>query len=65
LFISHIALLVKPLRDIYMGEIFDLRRGRRLSYDDLTHYRKMLVAIRKTIEIMEQIDNAVPRWPIA
>lgn len=36
-----------------------------MSYDDLTHYRKMLVAIRKTIEIMEQIDNAVPRWPIA
>jgi predicted helicase len=41
------------------------RRGRQLSYDDLTHYQKILVAIQKTLEIMEQIDNAIPQWPIA
>jgi predicted helicase len=40
------------------------RRGRQLSYDDLTHYQKVLVALKETIRIMEEIDQAIPEWPI-
>jgi hypothetical protein len=40
------------------------RQGRQLSYDDLTHYQKMMVALHKTIELMAKIDSAIPKWPI-
>ena len=40
------------------------RQGRQLSYDDLTHYQQVVVALQKTIELMEKIDNAIPEWPI-
>lgn len=40
------------------------RRGRKLSYDDITHYRKVVVALGETIRLMVDIDAAVPAWPI-
>jgi hypothetical protein len=40
------------------------RQGRQLSYDDLTHYQQVVVALQKTIELMEKIDSAIPEWPI-
>lgn len=40
------------------------RRGRQLSYDDLTHYQQIVVALQQTIELMEAIDHAIPDWPI-
>ena len=40
------------------------RRGRDLSYDDRVHYQKVVVAIRDTIELMAEIDRAIPSWPI-
>ncbi len=40
------------------------RRGRKLSYDDITHYRKVVVALGETIRLMAAIDAAVPAWPI-
>ena len=40
------------------------RRGRQLSYDDLTHYQQVAVALQKTIDLMKQIDNAISEWPI-
>ena len=40
------------------------RRGRQLSYDDLTHVQKVVVALQKTLEVMEKIDEAIPEWPI-
>ena len=40
------------------------RRGRQLSYDDLTHYQKMIVALKETIRLMEEIDSAVGEWPL-
>jgi hypothetical protein len=40
------------------------RRGRKLSYDDLTHYQKVIVALKETIHLMEEIDKAIPEWPI-
>jgi hypothetical protein len=41
------------------------RQGRQLSYDDLTHYQKVIVALHKTIELMAKIDSAIPSWPLA
>ena len=40
------------------------RRGRQLSYDDLTHYQQVVVALQKTIDLMTAIDAAIPEWPI-
>jgi hypothetical protein len=41
------------------------RRGRHLTYDELTHYQKVIVAIKETIRLMKEIDAAIPRWPMA
>lgn len=43
------------------------RRGRVLSYDDVEHYRKVVVALGETIRIMGEIDEAIDGlggWPI-
>jgi hypothetical protein len=41
------------------------RRGRTLSQDDIEHYQKIVVALGQSIELMKQIDEAIPSWPIA
>ena len=40
------------------------RRGRQLSFDDLMHYQKVVVALKETIRLMGEIDKAIPGWPI-
>lgn len=40
------------------------RRGRQLSYDDLTVYQKIVVALKETIRLMEEVDSAVGAWPL-
>jgi hypothetical protein len=40
------------------------RRGRLLTFDDLTHYQKVVVALNETIWVMEEIDSAIPEWPV-
>jgi predicted helicase len=40
------------------------RKGRTLSYDDITHYQKIVVALKETIRLMAEIDKLIPRWPI-
>jgi hypothetical protein len=40
------------------------RRGRTLSYDDLTHYAKVVTALKETLRLMAEIDAAIPKWPI-
>ena len=40
------------------------RRGRKLSYEDLTHYQKIIVALSETQRIMQEIDKAIPQFPI-
>ncbi|EKD86433.1 MAG: hypothetical protein ACD_37C00288G0005 [uncultured bacterium] len=37
---------------------------RSLSTDDIKHYLKIFVALRETIRIMEEIDQAIQSWPI-
>jgi predicted helicase len=40
------------------------RKGRTLSYDDTQTYRKITEALRRTGELMDQIDRAIPNWPL-
>jgi hypothetical protein len=40
------------------------RRGRRLDFDDLAHYQRVVVALQETIRLMAAIDAAIPSWPI-
>jgi len=40
------------------------RVGRPLTYDDLTHYQRMVVALSATIRLMAEIDAAIPAWPV-
>jgi len=40
------------------------RKGRTLSYDDLHHYQRIVVAIKETIRLMSEIDSIIPSWPI-
>ena len=41
------------------------RKGRTLTYDELTHYQKIVVALKDTIRLMAEIDSLIPGWPIA
>lgn len=40
------------------------RRGRVLSHDDLQHYKKIIPALSRTRDLMQEIDKAIPQWPI-
>ena len=40
------------------------RAGRRLSYDDIAHYQKIVVALRETLRLMKEIDEVIAGWPI-
>jgi hypothetical protein len=32
--------------------------------DDLFHYQKIVVALKETMRLMEEIDELIPAWPI-
>jgi len=40
------------------------RKGRKLSFDDLFHYQKIVVALKETMRLMEEIDELISSWPI-
>jgi len=40
------------------------RKGRTLTYDELTHYQKIIVALNETIRLMAEVDTLIPSWPI-
>jgi hypothetical protein len=43
------------------------RRGRKLDYEDMCHYRKMVVALGETIKLMDEVDNVIEAnggWPM-
>jgi len=41
------------------------RKSRTLTYDELTHYQKVIVALKETIRLMAEIDDLIPGWPVA
>ena len=40
------------------------RRERVLTYDDIRHYQRVVVALSETIRVMDAIDEAIPVWPM-
>ena len=40
------------------------RKGRKLTDEELPHYPKIVAALAETISIMNEIDKAIPEWPI-
>lgn len=40
------------------------RKGRTLSPEDIAHYQRIVVALQTTIQLMQQIDAAIPSWPL-
>jgi len=40
------------------------RKGRKLSFDDLFHYQKIIVALKETMRLTKEIDELIPSWPI-
>lgn len=44
------------------------RKGRQLSYDDLTHYQSVIAALARTLEVQAGIDIAIEAaggWPLS
>lgn len=40
------------------------RKGRQLSDEDIQHYQRIVVALQETIKLMDEIDQAIPEFPI-
>jgi predicted helicase len=40
------------------------RKGRKLSYEDIQHYQRIVMALNETIRLMREIDELIPDWPI-
>jgi hypothetical protein len=40
------------------------RKGRMLTYDERAHYQKIIIALKETIRLMEEIDDLIPGWPM-
>jgi predicted helicase len=41
------------------------RKGRLLSGEDITHYQRVVVALKETIRLMQEVDKSIPGWPMA
>jgi hypothetical protein len=48
--IAHPILMLERLND---------REGRTLSFDDILHYQKIIVALVETDRLMKEIDEAI------
>ena len=48
---------------MYRGQGKD-RRGRNLTFDDIQHYQKIVVALAETSRLMAEVDASIPAWPI-
>ena len=40
------------------------RKGRKLTFNDMFHYQKIVVALKETMRLMGEIDDLIPSWPI-
>lgn len=47
-----------------LAKWFKARRGDRLSYDDVQHIRRMVVALSGTIAVQDEIEETIATWPI-
>jgi predicted helicase len=62
--------VLEPVWNFYVGgyqvcnKWLKDRKGLTLSPEDITHYQRIIVALRETIRLMQQIDTAIPGWPL-
>jgi len=40
------------------------RKGRTPTSEDIAHYQRIVIALQETICLMQQIDEAIPGFPI-
>ena len=40
------------------------RKGRTLSGEDISHYQRVVVALKETIRLIQEIDKTIPEWPL-
>ncbi|MDQ5908249.1 MAG: hypothetical protein QG599_340 [Pseudomonadota bacterium] len=40
------------------------RKGRVLNFDDLMHYQRITAALQRTLQIQQDIDEAIGEWPM-
>jgi len=40
------------------------RKGHALSFEDIMHYQRIVVALSETRRIMQEIDDLIPNWPL-
>jgi len=41
------------------------RKGRKLTYDEIQHWQRIVVAVKETTRVVSQIDEAIPSWPLS
>jgi predicted helicase len=40
------------------------RKGRKLTYDDIQHWQRIVVAVKETTKLAKEIDAVIPGWPL-
>ena len=40
------------------------RKGRNLSFEDILHYQRIVVALTETQRFIQEIDAIIPGWPL-
>lgn len=40
------------------------RKGRKLSFDEVLHYQKIIIALVNTDRVMKEIDSLIKEWPM-
>ena len=40
------------------------RKGRKLVYDDLQHWQRIVVVIKQATRLTKEIDALIPGWPL-
>jgi hypothetical protein len=40
------------------------RKGRQLTYDDVQHWQRIVVAVKETMWLSKEIDALIPGWPL-
>lgn len=40
------------------------RKGRKLTYEDIRPYQRIIIALRETIRLMGEIKQRIPGFPI-
>jgi hypothetical protein len=43
---------------------FKDRKSRQLTFDDIQHWQRIVVAIKETMRLRKEIDDKIPDWPL-